>query len=260
MIPTSIDGTDITGVTIDGTDVTEITVDGDTVFSAGPSNLPVAFSNLIAWYPFDSAEYGGSNADDVTAIIGGSGDDTAFDGSLNSNPTYQLTGGVTDINAGTTSGAFDFDGIDDSITIDNSLGTTLPVTLMYWLFPFSYNDSTVGMEHSNFDYMLSIRHEANGIQFFSRGDGGQDSISASLAPTNQWTHVTGVDDGSGIELYVNGNSVATGSSGGSKNPGNCRIAETDSGGTSDAKIDDVRWYDKALSASEISQIYQNTEP
>jgi hypothetical protein len=36
MIPTSIDGTDITGATIDGTDVQEITVDGDVVFSAGP--------------------------------------------------------------------------------------------------------------------------------------------------------------------------------------------------------------------------------
>jgi len=37
MIPTSIDGTDITGATIDGTDVTEITVDGDTVFTAVPA-------------------------------------------------------------------------------------------------------------------------------------------------------------------------------------------------------------------------------
>ena len=34
MIPTSIDGTDITGATIDGTDVQEITVDGQTVFTA----------------------------------------------------------------------------------------------------------------------------------------------------------------------------------------------------------------------------------
>jgi len=34
MIPTSIDGTDITGATIDGSDVTEITVDGQTVFNA----------------------------------------------------------------------------------------------------------------------------------------------------------------------------------------------------------------------------------
>jgi len=41
MIPTSIDGTDITGATIDGTDVTEITVDGDTVFTAGPVPAPV---------------------------------------------------------------------------------------------------------------------------------------------------------------------------------------------------------------------------
>ena len=37
MIPTSIDGTDITGATIDGTDVQEITVDGDVVFSAVPT-------------------------------------------------------------------------------------------------------------------------------------------------------------------------------------------------------------------------------
>jgi len=41
MIPTSIDGTDITGATIDGQDVQEITVDGQTVFSAGPFKAPV---------------------------------------------------------------------------------------------------------------------------------------------------------------------------------------------------------------------------
>jgi len=38
MIPTSIDGTDITGATIDGTDVQEITVDGQTVFTAAVQN------------------------------------------------------------------------------------------------------------------------------------------------------------------------------------------------------------------------------
>jgi len=46
MIPTSIDGTDITGATIDGTDVTEITVDGQTVFTSG---LPDQ-ANIIANY------------------------------------------------------------------------------------------------------------------------------------------------------------------------------------------------------------------
>jgi len=41
MIPTSIDGTDITGATIDGQDVEEITVDGNTVFTAAPPPAPV---------------------------------------------------------------------------------------------------------------------------------------------------------------------------------------------------------------------------
>jgi len=46
MIPTSIDGTDITGATIDGTDVQEITVDGQTVFSATP---PIPSSAIHHW-------------------------------------------------------------------------------------------------------------------------------------------------------------------------------------------------------------------
>jgi hypothetical protein len=45
MIPTSIDGTDITGATIDGTDVTEITVDGQTVFTAGGPIAQYAYVN-----------------------------------------------------------------------------------------------------------------------------------------------------------------------------------------------------------------------
>jgi len=49
MIPTSIDGTDITGATIDGTDVTEITVDGDVVFSAARTIVDDFETDLSAW-------------------------------------------------------------------------------------------------------------------------------------------------------------------------------------------------------------------
>jgi len=80
MIPTSIDGTDITGATIDGTDVTEITVDGDTVFSAWPGASLVnpvhryvaANENLADGDPFTS----------FTDII--AGDDLSAQGT----PTY----------------------------------------------------------------------------------------------------------------------------------------------------------------------------
>jgi len=52
MIPTSIDGTDITGATIDGTDVQEITVDGQTVFTAGPTIVDDFEDNNLNEYNF----------------------------------------------------------------------------------------------------------------------------------------------------------------------------------------------------------------
>jgi len=58
MIPTSIDGTDITGATIDGTDVTEITVDGQTVFSPGPPDANLLHSRY--------------DATQITGVTGGS--------------------------------------------------------------------------------------------------------------------------------------------------------------------------------------------
>jgi len=117
--PTSIDGTDITRATIDGQDVEEITVDGQTVFTA--TERPVAYSNLVAWWPFDSSFYGGSNTDDVTAILGGSGDDTAYDLTINGSPSYLSSGGVTDINKGGNSGAFDFSGNSNNVLTNNTL-------------------------------------------------------------------------------------------------------------------------------------------
>jgi hypothetical protein len=50
MIPTSIDGTDITGATIDGTDVTEITVDGQTVFVSAFSRFDDFDTNTLSDY------------------------------------------------------------------------------------------------------------------------------------------------------------------------------------------------------------------
>jgi len=79
MIPTSIDGTDITGATIDGQDVQEITVDGDTVFSAGPSFL----DNVVittSWSTSGGSDYRGmafttkvSNITRIEVVLGDSG-------------------------------------------------------------------------------------------------------------------------------------------------------------------------------------------
>jgi len=76
MIPTSIDGTDITGATIDGTEVQEITVDGDTVFSATDVLEDFERSNPINDYSGDTGQYSTTSSNvfnGSTALEGTSG-------------------------------------------------------------------------------------------------------------------------------------------------------------------------------------------
>jgi len=260
--PTSIDGTDITGATIDGTDVQEITVDGQTVFTAAPQiNLPVAYSNLVAWYPFDSATYGGSNTDDVTAILGGSGDDTAYDGTVNG-ATYQSSGGRTDINAGASSGYYEFTADNDEIIIPHEHQTS---NFTYTMWIRNVNGGT--------DNLFGNRDGSNDTNFlyadnsFYRphtGNGGFGQFDTQTAPSTNstWQHIAWVYDGSN-RIYIDG--VEDANSPGS-NTGNT-IVNTDftlTGPDSGENgiicdIDDFRAYNTALTQTQIEQIVQNTQ-
>jgi len=266
--PTSIDGTDITGATIDGQDVEEITVDGQTVFTAGPSNLPVAYSNLVAWYPFDSATYGGSNADDVTAIIGGSGDDTAYDGTVNG-PTYQSSGGVTDINAGANSGAFDFDGVNDLIETSPTTGFDLNnLTISFWTnfavpstnYRFIFRGN-LGQESFQSSFEFTYR-TFDGMKMIIGNGSGLVSAQTTNVSTNTDEHVAGTYDGSTIKVYINGNlEDSTSTSITPEQDGDRLLIGTgENGRYLDGMMDDVRIYNTALSSTQINQIYQNTKP
>jgi len=260
--PISIDGTDITAATIDGTDVTEITVDGDVVFSAGPSNLPVAYSNLVAWYPFDSAEYGGSNADDVTAIIGGSGDDTAYDGTVNG-ATYQSSGGVTDINAGQNSGAFDFDGSNDDISTSLNLSNVTEFSLSLW-FKTDTTSGLMGMAgqitfSNSEEYGISIN---NGDVFYQIDDLTSTKSFSVPINANEYYHAAISKRSNDFEYYLNGQSVFSKNEVFTFDPDfnfDMGHSSEDSDFEYDGSLDDVRVYNKGLSTAEIQQIVQNTQ-
>ena len=262
MIPTSIDGTDITGATIDGTDVQEITVDGDVVFSA-TSDLPVAYSDLVAWYPFDSAEYGGSNADDVTAILGGSGDDTAYDGTVNG-ATYQSTSGSTDIRAGTNSGAYNFNDIDDDIDLSGPFGQFSELSVTCWVNIDSGPVWSYSSASQNNDSQF-VRASNTQPYMFLRGTGGNTAIRPSSFPTNQFVHTAVTSDGSFTQVYIDGSVVGTDNTNiGLIDPQEWKIGSDDVIGgedqSADGIIDDFRIYDIELSSSQINQIIQNTQP
>jgi len=99
MIPTSIDGTDITGATIDGQDVQEITVDGQTVFTAGP-DIP---DSVTDQWPMDEGS-GTALGNDIGTV----------DASLTSATwvaASKYTGGY----------ATDYDGVDDYWSVDSRI-------------------------------------------------------------------------------------------------------------------------------------------
>jgi hypothetical protein len=264
--PTSIDGTDITGATIDGQEVQEITVDGDTVFKAG--TLPVAYSDLVAWYPFDSSFYGGSNADDATAVFNPaqSGDSTAFDGTVNG-ATYQSSGGVTDINAGANSGAFQF--TSDSINMGDVLDFgTSSFTIMAWFEPDGTQDNNhtlIGKGEFSTGYGMSAETD----RFFARIDDGTNPSQVqdfSFDGTIQtFTHGAFVVDRGieQVELFKNGSSVGTEDSSATGNLNNSVdfiMGRNINNGDFNGTIDDARVYNTALSSSQINQIIQNTDP
>jgi len=265
--PTSIDGTDITGATIDGTDVQEITVDGDVVFSA--QTLPVAYSNLVAWYPFDAAEYGGSNADDVTAIIGGSGDDTAYDGTVLGNPSH-VSGGFYDINAGANSGAFDFDDTspEELIETNSNLGGvfTGDYTFMCWAnADKTKSSSLISYNDGNFDKWTNIGFAFDQLTWDV--DDGSDKFDHFESYTSFTdVHVALSYDSSTDEVkaYKNaGNPIATGTEGQPHLSGNEFYIGSyfdNRNASINGTIDDVRVYNTVLSQSQIQQIYDNTDP
>jgi hypothetical protein len=234
------------------------------------SQLPVAYSNLVAWYPFDSDTYGGLNAHDVTATLGGSGDDTAYDGTVNG-VTYQSSGGVTDINAGVNSGEFDFDGTNDFIEIPPTTGFDLNnVTMSFWTnfepaprgtnYRFIFRGS-LGQSSSNSSFEFTYR-ETDGMKMLI-GDGSTNVNTTTLnVSTNSDEHVAGTYDGSTIKVYINGNletSIST-SITPEQDGDRLLIGTGENDRYLDGTMDDVRIYNTALSATQINQIYLNTEP
>jgi len=255
MIPTSIDGTDITGATIDGTDVQEITVDGDVVFTS--SQTPVAKSDLIAWYPFESSI--SDSANDSTF-----GDSTAYDlteeGESSVQTNIQSSGGVTDVIDGASSQYYDM--IPDGNITASLTDLTTPFTAMGWANFDSLNNSVVFVGDwggTSRDWYIFI--DDNEIRQFD--DIGTNNDTFANFGTNGWSHVAAVYDSTNV-LYLDGSQIgtSTGTSGQTYSGGDGLDigSRNNVGQFMDGGIDDVRIYDSALTSSQISQIVSNTQP
>ena len=172
----------------------------------------------------------------------------------------------------------DFDGSNDRIAVgdNDNLDITGSVSVAAWVYPNTFgsgnDEDRIVLKgqgwHANNLYTLDL--DERQAVFTLHGD-APDSCTGSLKcargsttlSANTWYHITGIYDGADIKVYVNGVEDGThnvGSITGTANNENLQIGgRSDSTDMFDGFIDDVRIYNRALSADEIQKIYNNTK-
>jgi len=213
----------------------------DFVFSSGSTN-----DGLVAHYPFNG------NADDES----GNGHDGTVNGA-------QLT---TD-RFGNPDSAYHFDGVNDFIDCGNDdafeLGGSGAVSV--WVSPNINTESgvVISKDGSGYNDDLAIGfdpHPVAGKDFsftFNRTVERDIPFLSTNVETGRWTHVVSQWDSSGMKLFVDGALIAE----------NSKVCKLDANGIPlyigqmqeirffDGDIDDIRAYDRALSAAEIQDLY-----
>ncbi len=202
----------------------------------------------VAAYNFDA------NSGTTLADVTGRGHDGAIFGA-----TWSATGGKS-------GGALSFDGANDWVTIADAadLDLTTGMTLEAWVRPAAVDGwRTVLLKESvGPPAGLAYGLYANGADtnrpgaFANTGGGDQSARGTARLAANAWAHLAATYDGVTLRLYVNGAEV------GSK-PVTQALRQTGNplriGGNAvwgeyfQGLIDDVRVYDRALSAAEVTR-------
>ena len=174
---------------------------------------------------------------------------TATDSSGNNN-TGTLVNGPTWVPGKIGIGSLSFDGVDDRVTVaHNASLTPAAITISAWIKPAT-DGVTKRIIDKNPGYL--IRRLTNGAVQFIPGF----INSNATAPSGAWTHIVITADSTGTNWYINGvldkvTSTAYAPSG---------TASLVFGGNLDfyaGDLDDVRIYNRALTATEVTALYNS---
>jgi uncharacterized protein DUF4082/concanavalin A-like lectin/glucanase superfamily protein/Big-like domain-containing protein/fibronectin type III domain protein len=198
-------------------------------------------------------------ADGLIAALGfedGAGT-TARDSSGNAHSG--VVAGAAWTKAGRFGKALEFDGLDDSVTVADTvaLNLTTGMTLEAWVYPTALTGwgTVILKERSDgLAYGVYAHNNASHPAAHVNGVGEHSAAAAAQVPLNTWTHLAATYDGTTLRLYVNGaevNSVSlagpiVASDGPLRVGGNAIFGEYFRG-----RIDEIRIYNRAVTESEI---------
>lgn len=210
---------------------------GDYVDRKSQLSAEIWTSSLISWWPADR------NADDIAGINDGElEDDTIFA-------------------RGVKGRAFSFDGDGDYVALPSQISLSNALTVSAWV-KFSEDDFDNYQSIFSDGSITLIKNglqEENVIDFDVRFSDGEGATTSSMTRHNpgEWIHLVGTFEGSSIAIYVNGELDNGAKIAGEIAPGKFepRIGTGEPRGKTAAPfsglIDELRIYDRALSAEEI---------
>ncbi len=223
------------------------------------SNGSTLGSDLAGYWSFNGADF----------------TDKVYDRSGNSNNGYLSSGATSTAKAlGKLGQALSLDGSDKEVLIPNSPGLNLRTgsfTVAAWVKESAFNAGMViaaksvgGAANSTYGWHLAA-FSGNMLQLHFSSSASFTTISNSTAlSTGKWYHIVAVVDRSNINnsaIYINGSSAGSSVSDGGNGSSSTNVQpvaignESDGGFPWSGLIDEVRIYDHALSASEVSQLY-----
>lgn len=202
---------------------------------------------LVAHYPFNG------NANDES----GNGNHGTVNGAA-----------LTSDRFGNVDSAYIFDGVDDIILIDDdpSLEPSTALTVSAWVKStgnwsddnYISKDAKIGSVSNG--YLLRSGEPENELNFYAGGKGTKSGV-----PVDVWVHVAGVYvAGIRVTIYIDGDQMAEKTVGipSSITYGTGKLGI---GGPYDSSslffngtVDDIRIYNRALTASEIQELYRET--
>ncbi len=205
-------------------------------------------SGLVGWWPLDEGT--GLMAHDIS----GQGNNGKWSGAPSSpNDTYYTTG-LIDSYAGY------FDGSDNEVTIGTQpvYQFTGPFTISAWVSTVVSGTILTMQNGGDNGYNVAINY--GGILFCVYANATQSCTGGGQYPLSKpaWTYFTAVFDGSNISVYANGAFVASSPAATpTASSGPLVFGAAQRGGYSNftGALDDIRIYNRALAANEISSLY-----
>ncbi|PCI98598.1 MAG: hypothetical protein COB14_07725 [Alphaproteobacteria bacterium] len=208
-------------------------------------------SNLVAHWTLDETS-------GTTVIDSIGGNDGTMQGGMDAG---------TDSIAGQIGRTLNYDGIDDRVTMGNAdvAESQTNLTVSFWLYPRGtarYDQIIFGMVNNNqqlFDFSYLANSNIQSRFWGTSSSSSAVQLNKSNFNLNQWNHVVMTYDGT-TRFYLNDALRGTGAvlNESTRTGGNDFIQFGHAATPFDGMIDDVRIYDRTLSAADISALFAYT--